>query len=372
MDYQRREEENAPRGQETVRVGGPTGQDTPPHGYSVPPANQTPTAYSAPPPPPAGPQASAYSKAPSSDRSRKQHGVPILGPVLLILAGVVFLLNNLDVLPWSIWGQLWRLWPLVLVAIGLDMLFGRRSPVLSALVVLGVLAAAGGWLFSTGSFEGWGRTVSVPFSVPLASAREASVEVDIGSGELRLGSMTSQTGLLAEGTVEVPENERQFEPEVDTEGDRVELRLEQPSGWSFPFSWGGSDMEVRLTRAVPMSLNLDVGSGNADLDLRELRVTDLEMDIGSGNTSATLPGAGVVDGKVDVGSGNLTLNIPSGVYAEIEASIGSGNVEADSAFRREGDRYILGTRSGDNSNSITLDVHVGSGNVNLQAQEKLP
>src|SRR5687768_17804000 len=46
-------------------------------------------------------------------RSRRPHHVPVLGPLLLILAGSVFLLNNLGLLSWNVWGEVWRLWPLI-------------------------------------------------------------------------------------------------------------------------------------------------------------------------------------------------------------------------------------------------------------------
>lgn len=59
-------------------------------------------------------------------------------PILLMGGGVILLLVNLGVLSTNGWSQLWQLWPLLLVAIGVDILFGRKS-VLGALV--GVLLA---------------------------------------------------------------------------------------------------------------------------------------------------------------------------------------------------------------------------------------
>ena len=48
-------------------------------------------------------------------------------PLVLISLGAIFLLNNFNVLSWDVWDLIWRLWPVLLVAIGLDILFGRRS-----------------------------------------------------------------------------------------------------------------------------------------------------------------------------------------------------------------------------------------------------
>jgi len=37
---------------------------------------------------------------------------------VLIGAGVLLLLSNLGYLPWQSWNVLWRLWPLLLIGVG--------------------------------------------------------------------------------------------------------------------------------------------------------------------------------------------------------------------------------------------------------------
>ena len=47
-----------------------------------------------------------------------RNGNLLVGGVLIAL-GVVFLLNTMGLFPWRLWSQMWRLWPLILVVIGL-------------------------------------------------------------------------------------------------------------------------------------------------------------------------------------------------------------------------------------------------------------
>ena len=65
---------------------------------------------------------------------------------MFIGAGVMLLLSNLGYLPWESWGVLWRLWPLLVIALGVDLLIGRRSVagaiVSAALIVMLVAAIA--------------------------------------------------------------------------------------------------------------------------------------------------------------------------------------------------------------------------------------
>lgn len=46
------------------------------------------------------------------------------GGIVLILIGLVFLATNFGLLDW---GQLWKFWPLILVAAGLSMLWPRKT-----------------------------------------------------------------------------------------------------------------------------------------------------------------------------------------------------------------------------------------------------
>ncbi len=41
-------------------------------------------------------------------------------PFLVLGAGVVLLLNTLDVVTWAVWQEIARFWPVLLIAIGLS------------------------------------------------------------------------------------------------------------------------------------------------------------------------------------------------------------------------------------------------------------
>ena len=50
-------------------------------------------------------------------------------PVLFILIGAVLLLNTLDVIDWAIWPKVVRLWPILVIGFGANLLLQhfRRS-----------------------------------------------------------------------------------------------------------------------------------------------------------------------------------------------------------------------------------------------------
>ncbi len=73
---------------------------------------------------------------------RKHYGGGMLGGLFLVFIGLIFLLNNLGLVPGSVWGQLWKFWPVLVILIGIRILAGRNivSRIIIALVTLFVFA----------------------------------------------------------------------------------------------------------------------------------------------------------------------------------------------------------------------------------------
>lgn len=64
--------------------------------------------------------------------------------LVIILIGVILLLNNLNLMDWSIWFNIFKLWPLLLISIGISLIFKRRLSWLGPLLLLlGVIFAIG-------------------------------------------------------------------------------------------------------------------------------------------------------------------------------------------------------------------------------------
>jgi hypothetical protein len=118
-------------------------------------------------------------------RSRRKVGFPIL----LVLIGVHLLMFNLGFTSWHPLLAAFTLWPLLLVAIGLDLVLARTSRWVAAIVSLAVL---GGLTLATARLhdQRWSRTpdreVRAEVQVPLEGADSARLVVEMRGGELRV------------------------------------------------------------------------------------------------------------------------------------------------------------------------------------------
>src|SRR5512141_1915052 len=127
-------------------------------------------------------------------------------PIILIGAGIIFLLNNLGVIQGNPWSVLWRLWPVLLIALGLEILIGRSgaagsilSAVLGLLVVGGVL-----WILIARpalpgvNFNCELKTDQIDY--PLNAVRSASVSIGFSTGTNELRALSDSNKLIA-GTI---------------------------------------------------------------------------------------------------------------------------------------------------------------------------
>jgi hypothetical protein len=275
-------------------------------------------------------------------------------PILLIGAGVVWLLANLNLIPALDWRLLVRMWPLFLIVAGLDVLFGRRSPVIGGLIGLGAVALVVALLYFAPSLDldTGGELKTLTFTEPIVGVTSARIDLDLERYPTTVETLSS-SNLLIDADLGT------FTGVVFTaSGDQKKsVRLEPVIDYSFDLDWLQSitvdaRWEIGLSPDVPLDLTVDVGSGSTTLDLIELDLTDLKVDGGSGSVILTLPAsASEYDVEIDGGSGTFDMELADGADIRAVIEVGSGYFDIEIGSGADFDARIDG-----GSGSITIDV----------------
>jgi hypothetical protein len=292
-------------------------------------------------------------------------------PILLIAAGIVLLLNTLGIVDWSIWPSLLTLWPIILIAIGLDLLVGRRSTLGSLVVAAIVLVLLGGgiWYLANGT-TGAGQLTSHSISQPLAGASRAAMKIKVDTGALALAPLV-EGDLLIRGTVMLPTN-RSLDEKRTTAGGTAVYTLAATGGTPVLVpqlgSQTGEKWGLQVNHTTPMDLELASGVGEAVVDLETMNLTKLKVNVGVGSGDVILPAQGQLQADVSGGIGSLTLRLPSAMAARIMADSGIGQVEVQGDFQHQGDMYV--TPGYDTAaNRIALNIHAGIGKIVVEPYE---
>jgi hypothetical protein len=276
-------------------------------------------------------------------------------PVVLIGIGVVWLLGNLGLVSRENIVVLFRLWPLLLIVIGLDLLVGRRSPWIGALIGFLAIAAVVG-LMIFGPELGLAGDLEVKterFTEPIGGATSAAVTLGLSSDPVTVTPLADSSDLI--------DAELTYTGAIDfvVRGDREKtVNLSRARGAKVFFAdWGWLVTEdlhwdIGLSPNLPIDLTVDASSGDALLDLSQLRLTGLDLDVSSGDINLDLPVTEQsFDTRIDGSSGDLDIDIPDRAATDMEIDVSSGEVSIQVGADADVDVRIDGS-SGD----VVIDV----------------
>lgn len=237
-----------------------------------------------------------------------------------VCAGTILLLNTLDRLSWGVWIDLLRLWPLLLISLGLRWTFVRTP--LHPLVLLGPLLVVGcAGLVVWGSLSN--RSGSPMFWSRSGGERTVAISCQ-GGGVSRL-DVTFDAGrihLTSSGGADVAEGSIGsiryvgYEPSRSCSG--ATLRLGRQSGSDrvrlfSPFNLGARKWDARVAIRGPLSVDAHIAGAAADLDLTGYDVQDLSLSAAGSDVAMRL---GSPSGKVGIdlmgGLSSVRIVVPEG------------------------------------------------------------
>lgn len=298
------------------------------------------------------------------EREQSPRPRSVIGPVILILIGLVLLANSLGLMGWSLWWTLWRLWPVLLIAAGVEIMFGRNHRWGGWVAGGVVIAVIGGALFfAPVVVQEYGTELVQAVAEPLGGAASADVEIAPGIGRLVIRD-AKDANMLVEGRIERFQGEQLSLSHSGSNGAaRVSIKSQGLKG--IPGSvQGRRAWELGLNGSVPMRLDLDLGVGKSELDLTRLRLTELAVNTGVGDTRIEMPATGRFPARIDSGVGKLTVTIPRGMAARIQVSTGIGAIDYDGEFSERG-AYRETPDYETAANRIDLRINGGIGAIDI-------
>ena len=299
---------------------------------------------------------------------------------MFIGAGVVLLLANLGYLPPLSWGVLWQLWPLLIIALGVDLLIGQRSvagAIVSAVlicVLIGAILLVSIFAQNIPGVSNWIKTPELQtqhVEYPLAGLERATVSIDWASAPGYLSVLEDSPNLVV-GDITYRGGLPTFD--VKLHGDQADVKLYSSFAGFWFGPWGERTEErwdVMLSPNAPLDLTLDTGSGPCDFDLTGLNVSNLVLDAGSGPVDLVLPSGNTFEATIDGGSGPITIILPESLGAQVVLDSGSGPFNPDTRFQ-----LVKGKLHGDGTwetknyrtaeHTILFEIDQGSGPITIR------
>lgn len=265
--------------------------------------------------------------------NRRYRSSSIFWGFAFIFVGVLVLLDNLNVVDVH-FGNLWQLWPVLIIGAGVSMLSlkGWISGVLSALLAVAFAGLALLVSIDNPYLERIGLSSSQNVTTTSAQATVAEKELDltlrIGATDIAINSSSSQDGFWAE----LRSNRMTLEKTTQEVRDGVQYAtLETTSkheGWWIGMGMMDNGLKLDLTQKVPVSLHIDSGASSLSGDLSSIQLKALTVKAGASSVDLRFGAkAAKQDVTFDAGASSVKLSIPAGVGVRIEADNGLSHTE---------------------------------------------
>ena len=293
-------------------------------------------------------------------------GEGLVGAIILIGVGTIFLLSNLGLVVIGSWLLLLRFWPVLLIAFGLDLIIGNRSTASAILAILVglILLAAVVW-FALLSPSGIRPTLrQETITQPLQGATQADVAIIASVGSLNIAGGSPQD-LLLEGKLSISANE-QIDSRYTLSGSKGRLRVESSGTSNYWYPTTNPAWDLQLNSQIDMDLQTKLIVGDQNLDLQALSLQSLESETIIGRTIITLPDKDLSGLDVNVTIGQLVIFVPAETGLKVDLDTGITGITIPEGFSRQ-DGQILSQNYREAPHKIHLSIEQPIGSLVIRS-----
>lgn len=281
------------------------------------------------------------------------------GGLILIVIGVLLLLFNMGYINFNIFTSFFDLWPLLLVAIGINIIF-KNNRVISyitwglffvILIVFGILTQD----ISNPMIESNDIIVE-----KLSETKYGNLNLDIGASEIIMGSTDKHllSADLRGRQLDLKERYRNNNKTavIDFQSRRFKIRNTERHNSIYNFY---------LNKDVIWDIDFDLGAVSCEVNLEDIPVRKIDLDSGASDLTFILGNKHDLDFEIDTGASNINIIVPQdvGLKIEIDSALSNSNIKDMNLINR-GDYYI--SQNYDDANiTINLDIDMGLGNINF-------
>jgi hypothetical protein len=262
-----------------------------------------------------------------------------VAPIILIILGGIFLLNNFDILPWSIWTNLWKFWPVLLVLIGIEFLIGQSISLKTTLILLALIFIIP-IIFAINPFtKNPFATDKLNISEPLGSLTKAKILIDLPTTNLSI-KQTEESTKLIEGQISFSKAAEKPKIEKDESFGQMIFKISQPSASGLPIiSSLRNETEIYLTEQIPLEILIKTGASKEKIDLSKLRIDYLEIESQASDLNITFGDLYSSRAKIKTKASNLRIKIPQKLATRIAIDSKVKNLSIGSRFEKKNGDY---------------------------------
>lgn len=282
--------------------------------------------------------------------------------IFLISIGILWTLMSIGILNWSVFGALYKLWPLLIIAAGINIIF-RNNAIVRTVVWLVLLAVIVSYGYFVDVKYDSGRTVTTGHTTYEKLAETKNGELKVGLGGIKL-DLDSKTDNLLESDISGSSITKKIN--YNSGKDTAFINFDRSKNF-FPNPDSiNEECQLHLSNDVIWNMEYKVGATKGDLDMTDLKIKDLNVDVGAGKFDIIFGDKyKSTNVKINAGASSFDLTIPksTGVRVKMNEAITKTNFK-ELGFAKIDD-YYTSPEYASAENKIDMEVHMGVGKFEI-------
>jgi len=326
------------------------------------------------------------------------------------------MLNNFNMLEWSVWYNIFRLWPLLLISLGISLVFRKRLSWLAPLVILIgiIIGVSAGYMGIDLHLERKIITETETLQkeielVPIVKSVKPETEKDI-----------AMESIEEEPTEEITEEESVDTEEITTEDSENEMvpnvqkanihldydigffEIEFPTtmvyqcqvDYHYPefkpiedysvadheanihiyhnsvtqsskqFRNPNNNIDLKLNKEIVYEILIETGATTIDYNLAEFKVEKLTIKSGASDIKLIIP---KYNGEIIIDSGvsKIDIGIPENIGATLDLDTGLSMKELDEQFIEQENNQFISKNYNSSEYKVNIDIDSGLSQINI-------
>lgn len=277
--------------------------------------------------------------------------------VFIILLGIAIILINFGILDWKMFWGITKLWPLLLVAIGLSLLFKhiRHINLVVWLIFIGVVV---GYSYLNYDDKTWflGDPIETTAYEKEMVVEKGKLDLDVAVGEINLKANDSNTIYYDLPTTGINKHEV-------IQSDVLDMTIRDNSSNNLLINIESRSYKFDLPKDTSWDMNLDAGLMAGTIDLSDLIIERFVLDFATGDVEVITANEGYY--KVDLAAGNVVVDVPEDLPVRVRVDDALSAFSYPDDFTSAGS-YIYSPTYDENQPFVDVFIDIATGNVEIK------
>ncbi|HEY9062140.1 MAG TPA: hypothetical protein VIO64_16820 [Pseudobacteroides sp.] len=297
--------------------------------------------------------------------------------VFLLAIGIIWILISFNVISFSyvttFFISAFKLWPLILIFIGVNLVFKYNSAVktISWILYFSIVLSYGIIANPKIGFEGVKINLDlgnrrnenyVKYSEKIKEAtKNGKIDISLGATKINLDGNTKELF-----SADVPESVKLNKVDYSNNDKDVKIDLNK----SHYFDFASKTCSFNLNKNVLWDIDMNTGAINGTMDMTDIKLKKLDLNIGASSIDMKF-GSGYDKTKVDINAGasNINLTVPRSSGIRIKISKITNHTNLDSLGWNKNKDVYESPNYDKAESKIDMEVQMGISNFNVYLSE---